>query len=244
MKRYNYMRAVRIITAVSHWVVIVMAALLILYITRYTLDGQSFIDDSSYMRLQFWACIVFLADIIVGFIGAEDKKTYARRNIFFFLISVPYLNILHYCGVSLDHTVRYLIHFIPMIRAGYVLSIVTGLLTTSDRIKGMSLVYTMLIMASIYFCALVFFIEEHPVNPEVRNLWDALWWAFLDATTVGSNIPSCTATGKVLDVFLSAEGLILFPLFTVYITNIITRKRHDWEDDASDTLSSADNSTH
>ena len=118
MKRYNYMRAVRIITAVSHWVVIVMAALLILYITRYTLDGQSFIDDSSYMRLQFWACIVFLADIIVGFIGAEDKKTYARRNIFFFLISVPYLNILHYCGVSLDHTVRYLIHFIPMIRAG------------------------------------------------------------------------------------------------------------------------------
>ena len=87
--------------------------------------------------------------------SVEDKKTYARRNIFFFLISVPYLNILHYCGVSLDHTVRYLIHFIPMIRAGYVLSIVTGLLTTSDRIKGMSLVYTMLIMASIYFCALV-----------------------------------------------------------------------------------------
>ena len=82
------------------------------------------------------------------------------------------------------------------------------------------------------------------MNPEVRNLWDALWWAFLDATTVGSNIPSCTATGKVLDVFLSAEGLILFPLFTVYITNIITRKRNDWEDDASDTLSSADNSTH
>lgn len=222
-------KPVKVITAILHWVVIVMAALLIVYITRITLDGQSFMNDRSYMRLQMWACVVFLVDILFGVFAASDRISYIRQNIFFLLVSVPYLNILGYYGVRLNVTVAYLVHFIPMIRAGYVLAIVTGALTTSDRVKGMSLVYTVLILSSVYFCALVFFIEEHAVNPGVHNLWDALWWAFLDATTVGSNIGSYTVTGQALDVFLSAEGLILFPLFTVYITNIITRKRGSWD---------------
>lgn len=231
-------KPIRIITVVLHWVVIVMAALLIVYITRDTLAGRSFITDAFYMKLQMWACVVFIIDILFGMIVADDRGAFIRQNIFFLLVSIPYLNILEYYGVRLNHTVAYLVHFIPMIRAGYVLAIVTGALTTSDRVKGMSLVYTVLMIASIYFCALVFFIEEHTVNPGVHNLCDALWWAFLDATTVGSNINSYTVTGQALDVFLSAEGLVLFPLFTVYITNVITRKRSDWNtDDNSSTQS-------
>lgn len=227
------MRAVRIISGLLHWVVVVMTALMIIYITRDSLAGRSFISDAFYMRLQFGACMVFLVDILFDFIASRDKKRYIGRNIFFLLISIPYINILNSLGVEMSYTVRYLVHFIPMIRAGYVLALVTGLLSTTDRVKGMSLVYTLLMISSIYFCALVFFIEEHPVNPGVPTLWDALWWAFLDATTVGSNISSLTVTGQVLDVVLSAEGLILFPLFTVYITNILSRSRNDWNTPAN-----------
>lgn len=238
------MKAAKIITDFLHWVVIVMAALLIVYITRDTLAGQSFITDASYMRLQFWACIAFIVDIIIGFVFSSAKKQYIRQNIFFLLVSLPYLNLLSHYGVHLAPTASYLLHFVPMIRAGYVLALITGVLTTSDRVKGMSLVYTVMMMASVYFCALVFFIEEHGVNPGVHNLWDALWWAFLDATTVGSNINSYTITGQVLDVILSSEGLILFPLFTVYITNIITRQRssNNWDTPAQpSTPASTDN---
>ena len=60
------------------------------------------------------------------------------------------------------------------------------------------------------------------MNALVTNYTDALWWAFMDATTVGSNIVAITAVGRVLSVVLAALGMMMFPIFTVYITNKIT----------------------
>ena len=47
---------------------------------------------------------------------------------------------------------------------------------------------------------------EHRVNPLVNDYGDALWWAFMDVTTVGSNIIAQTVTGRVLSVLLAALG--------------------------------------
>ena len=43
----------------------------------------------------------------------------------------------------------------------------------------------------------------------------------MDATTVGSNIYAVTGIGKVLSVLLAALGMMMFPIFTVYITNVM-----------------------
>ena len=43
----------------------------------------------------------------------------------------------------------------------------------------------------------------------------------MDVTTVGSNIIAVTTTGRVLSVLLAALGMMMFPIFTVYITNLI-----------------------
>ena len=59
------------------------------------------------------------------------------------------------------------------------------------------------------------------MNPLVNGYGDALWWAFMDVTTVGSNIIAQTVTGRVLSVLLAALGMMMFPIFTVYITNLI-----------------------
>ena len=59
------------------------------------------------------------------------------------------------------------------------------------------------------------------MNPLVTDYGDALWWAFMDVTTVGSNIIAMTTTGRVLSVLLAALGMMMFPIFTVYITNLI-----------------------
>lgn len=53
---------------------------------------------------------------------------------------------------------------------------------------------------------------------------DALWWAFMDVTTVGSNIIAVTVTGRVLSVLLAALGMMMFPIFTVYVTSLIQKK--------------------
>ena len=65
-----------------------------------------------------------------------------------------------------------------------------------------------MLMATVYFASLIFFVLEHKVNPMVTDYWSALWWAFMDVTTVGSNIYAVTPTGKILSVVLAALGII------------------------------------
>ena len=63
------------------------------------------------------------------------------------------------------------------------------------------------------FRVLYFFVLEHAVNPMVTRYTDALWWAFMDVTTVGSNIYAVTATGKILSVVFGCIGYDDVPYF-------------------------------
>lgn len=58
----------------------------------------------------------------------------------------------------------------------------------------------------------------------LQNYQDALWWAFMNVTTVGSNIFAVTGLGQVLSVLLAAMGMMMFPIFTVFITDRITNE--------------------
>lgn len=72
---------------------------------------------------------------------------------------------------------------------------------------------------------------EQKVNPEVKDYSDALWWAFMDVTTVGSNIIAITPTGRILSVLLAALGMMMFPIFTVYVTSLVqsaNKKKEDY----------------
>ena len=68
---------------------------------------------------------------------------------------------------------------------------------------------------------------EHDVNPPVKTYWDALDWALMNVTTVGSNIFGVTKIGQILAVILAAAGMIFFPIFTAYVTTIFQRKRKE-----------------
>lgn len=76
----------------------------------------------------------------------------------------------------------------------------------------------------------MFYVEESPVNSGVYNYWQSLWYSVMQMTTCGSNVNPVTATGKAIGVVLSAEGLILFPVFTVYFTHAFARQRGDSTD--------------
>jgi hypothetical protein len=154
---------------------------------------------------------------------APKKWHYIVGHIVFILVSIPYLNIIAYYKIDLSVEVQYILRFVPMIRAAYVLTLVLSVFST-NKISSLFTAYIGLLFATVYFASMMFFIEEHYVNPDVNTYWSALWWAFMDVTTVGCNINAITPTGKVLAVILAAEGLILFPVFTVYITNALTRK--------------------
>ena len=84
-----------------------------------------------------------------------------------------------------------------------------------------------MLLATVYFSSLIFFVLEHKVNPLVPDYGEALWWAFMDVTTVGSNIYAVTVTGKVLSVLLAALGMMMFPIFTVYVTSLVQKANLD-----------------
>ena len=208
---------------VLHILVLAASIGLIALISIDTLHSRSFITDPFYVRVQFWVCIFFLFDIVVEWILSPHKGKYIINNAFFILVSIPYLSIVKHYDIPVTGELEYILRFVPMLRAAYVLALVTGLFT-SNKISSMFTSYIALLVATLYFGSLMFFIEEHTVNPGVHSYWSALWWAIMDMTTAGSSINPMTPTGKTLGVILAAEGLILFPVFTVYITNALTKR--------------------
>lgn len=81
------------------------------------------------------------------------------------------------------------------------------------------------VLVFTYLASLVFYDYEILVNPRLADYGDALWWAWMNVTTVGAAIFPVTAVGKVVCVLLPIVGMIFFPIFTVYISQYYTGKR-------------------
>ena len=81
--------------------------------------------------------------------------------------------------------------------------------------------------SSIYRLAsgLVFYDYEVLVNPKLHGFGNALWWAWMNVTTVGAEIFPVTAVGKVFCVLLPSLGMMFFPIFTTYVLQEYTHKK-------------------
>lgn len=204
-----------------HIAVLAGSIALITFISYDTFRNVSFLENQRYLDVQFWICMLFMVDIVVEFFITPRRWHYVVTHIFFFLIAIPYINILDYYSVPISGEMMYSLRFIPMLRAAYVLAIITGALTTSNRVSSMFIAYISLLLTIVYFASMMFFVEEHNVNPDCTSYAQALWWAIMCMTTAGSYIGEYTVTAKILSVILSGGGLILFPVFTVYITHAV-----------------------
>ena len=65
------------------------------------------------------------------------------------------------------------------------------------------------------------------VNAKLTSFGDALWWAWMNVTTVGAEIFPITTVGKVVCVILPVVGMMFFPIFTVYISEYYNKKKPD-----------------
>lgn len=208
------------IYGVLHVMILLMCLFLIVSISVDTFHNIPFLTQARYLKIQWWICLFFLFDFLLEFILSKDKWYYVKTHFIFLIVAIPYLNIIDYYQVTFSPEVTYFLRFIPLVRGGYALAIVVGWLTTS-KASGLFVSYSTMLMATVYFSSLIFFVLEHKVNPMVHGYTDALWWAFMDVTTVGSNIYAMTPTGKILSVLLAALGMMMFPIFTVYVTNLV-----------------------
>ncbi|MCP9610953.1 potassium channel family protein [Coprobacter tertius] len=213
-----------------HVVILILSLFLIISISIDTFNNISFLTQPAYLKVQLYICLFFIFDFILEFFLSHNKWYYLRTHFVFLIISIPYVNIIDYYHITFSPEITYFLRFIPLVRGGYALAIVVSWLTYT-KASSLFVSYLTMLMATVYFSSLIFFVLEHKVNPEVNGYADALWWAFMDVTTVGSNIYAVTVTGRVLSVVLAALGMMMFPIFTVYITSVVqdaNKKREEF----------------
>lgn len=209
-----------ILLNILHIVVLILSVFLVISISIDTFRNIAFYKAPHFLKVQFWICIVFLADFFLEWYLADQKWGYLRNRFLFLLVSIPYLPLIDLFNWHFSMQVTYLMQYIPLIRGGYALAIVVGWFT-SNKATGLFFTYLITLFASVYFASLAFYIFEKDFNVMVVSYQDALWWATMDVTTVGSNIEAVTIEGRILSVVVAALGMMMFPIFTVYITSLI-----------------------
>ena len=190
------------------------------------LDGNNALSETFILKFHLWVCGLFLADFFVRWYTDGWTGRFFNHNLFFLLVSIPYLNIVYGLSTTISHSTWLILRLIPLARGIYGVSLIVGWMTRS-RITNLFATYLTILFTTIYFCSIVFYYMEHDVNPPVKTYWDAFDWALMNVTTVGSNIFGVTKIGQILAVILAAAGMIFFPIFTAYVTTIFQRKRKE-----------------
>lgn len=182
-------------------------------------------DSTMTLNIQMAVCSIFILDFIVRLAISDRRWKFIRNNFILLVFSIPFLNIVHYQHIEMSHEMHYLLGFVPLLRGGYGLVMITRWFTRRNA-TSLMVSYLSILLALTYFTSLIFFVAEKGVNPLVKTYWDALWWACMDLTTVGSNIIAVTTVGKFLSVFLAGSGMMMLPIFTVYITDKVINSRN------------------
>ncbi|MDE7096755.1 MAG: potassium channel family protein [Muribaculaceae bacterium] len=226
----------RYITTFMNIVVLVLSAALISWISYDTFKRIDFLSNHSYMTFQYWVCMVFILDFFIGLYYAKSKWSYLKRRFWFLLLSIPVLNIVNSLNITLSPDALYFARFIPLARGALALAIVVSYVS-SNAVTSLFASYITIMLFIAYFCSLIFYQREAGVNPDVNSYWTALWWTMMNLSTVGCAISPVTVAGKIVAVILPISGMIIFPLFTVYLTDYVTRtfKKGSQESQAQNT---------
>ena len=214
-----------------HLSAFMLSLLLVISISIDTFQGVPFYKDVNYLDLQFWICVMLIILFGLEVYNAEHSWQYFGNHFLFLLLIIPYLTLFDWFGVALSPEMEFLFRFIPLIR-GYIAFTIIAYWLLRDLTAGLLITYIVILFSFIYYCSLIFYVLESNVNPMVHNFWDCLWYSCMTATTAGCNISAMTNVGKVISVLLALAGMMLLPVFTVYLTDII-RTGHITKDSAT-----------
>ncbi|MEG1864343.1 MAG: two pore domain potassium channel family protein [Alistipes sp.] len=192
------------------------------------LSGDHLHFSRTYLTIQLVVCLLFLADFFVRLSAAESWSRFFLRNILFFVLAIPYLNLLAWSGQDLPRDWAMIIGLMPLARAFLAFYIVVKWLADT-KISRLFTAYIFTVVVFTYLSALLFYDYEIVVNPQLHSFGNALWWAWMNVTTVGAPIFAVTTIGKITTVLLPTLGMMMFPIFTTYIFKQYTHKRESDE---------------
>ena len=190
------------------------------------LAGNHHTYSEWYLWLQFVVCIIFIFDFASALVARNSQRRYYMLNLLLLLLSIPYLNILHWIGAVPERGIAIVVAALPLVRSFVAMGVVVKWFIRCG-VKRLFVAYVFTVVCFTYLAALMFYDYEVGVNERLNGFGNALWWAWMNVTTVGAAIFPVTAVGKVLAVLLPALGMMFFPIFTIYVTNIYSLKSDD-----------------
>ena len=196
---------------------VVAGLVLLAAISWEIIAGDHIHMSGTYLTIQFVVCLILLCDFFVRWAAAERRTRFFWHNLPFLLLSIPYLNILAWSGVRMTHDWAILVGLIPLLRAILAMVIIVRWLVRGNKMRRIFFAYIFTVVVFTYISALVFYDYEVLVNPKLHGFGNALWWAWMNVTTVGAEIFPVTAIGKVFCVMLPSLGMMFFPIFTTYV---------------------------
>lgn len=192
---------------------------LIAFISWCTFKGINYLENSQYMSYQLIVCLFFILEYFYRLFLSRHKFRYFFLALPFLLISIPYLNIIEYFHIGVSHELLIYLCFIPIVRGLAALVMVVAFIA-KRMVTTVAVSYILVVIPTVYMCALIFYIAEKDINTGIVNFWYALWWAGMNITTIGCDINPMTGTGMILSFFLSLLGIVMLPLFTVYTSDL------------------------
>lgn len=216
--------SLRPLLRVSHLFSLLAAVVLVVALSVEIIAGDNQQFSTWYHHLQLVVCCLFLVDLTLRWLDHGARGWRVLGYLLFFLVAVPWLNVAEWGHWELTRSEAMVVATMPLLRSFLALYLVVNWMI-EGQVRQLFLAYTLTVVLFTYLSALLFYDFEVLVNPHLHGFGNALWWAWMNVTTVGAAIFPVTAVGKVICVLLPIVGMAMFPIFTVYVTSLYNKKR-------------------
>ena len=200
-------------------IVLLTSVMIIVIISIESLSTTITLSTDFILNFHLIVCSIFLIDFFVRMLVSDKKYIFFMYNFPLLVVSIPYINIIDWCNISVSNETHLILRSIPLIRGVYGLIITIGWITR-NKIYNLFFSYLITLIGVTYYTSIMFYSVEKDINPLVTQYGDSIWWACMNVTTVGANIFAVTEFGKILTVLIAAAGIMMFPVFTAYITSV------------------------
>lgn len=210
---------------VCYQIATVVLAVVSVILALADLLGASIVRAVWYVPLDTAILVLFAVDYVVRFVCATQKKVFFKQSIFDLIAIIPFNAIFSLFRVFRIFRILRILKVIKLaklarfIGAGGRLKVrVNGFLRTNG------LIYILYLnIASVLLGAIGIYLLEKGTT--VQSYGDAIWWAFVTATTVGyGDIAPATPAGRCIAAVLMICGIGLISMLTGTIATYFTQK--------------------
>lgn len=192
--------------------VYVLLALVVETTVKLTPDTTEILE-----RIDFFICLVFLADFFVRFAQAPSKIKFLKWGWIDFVSSIPMLN-----AFRVGRVVR-IVRVFRILRAFRSTKNLITYFLRCRRLTSFAAVIAISLSVMVFAAIAVLNFEDSP-DSNIKDAGDAFWWAFVTMTTVGygDKFP-LTVEGRIVACILMTAGAGLFATTTGFIASMFVQ---------------------